>query len=60
MSHEAEDFTKDFEVMCPNCDSQWCIDEIDDQRCYYCGYPNHKEKKKIGMKKMKSTLWKET
>jgi hypothetical protein len=38
MSTEEEYF-----LMCPNCDSQWCIDEIDHQRCYCCGYPNHRE-----------------
>jgi hypothetical protein len=34
---------EEYSLMCPKCDSQWCIDEIDDQRCYCCGYPNHKE-----------------
>ena len=27
-------------VICPNCDSGWSIEEIDLQECDYCGYPD--------------------
>jgi ribosomal protein S27AE len=24
---------------CPNCGAQWCMEEMDWQECYGCGYP---------------------
>ncbi len=28
---------------CPNCPAIWGVDEMQEERCFACGYPDHEE-----------------
>jgi len=34
-------------VRCPNCDAVWEADEVDNQICEICNYPDHEEWEKF-------------
>lgn len=30
-------------ISCPNCQAVWGFDEIEEESCFACGYPNNEE-----------------
>lgn len=37
------DDCEEFWAECPNCSAQWGIEEMDEQYCFACGYPNNED-----------------